>query len=107
MDITCSETNTDLSKLKAITVVARENDNNRYEPVADRVWEKIPRAEIDRRKHETYATGGVNLYHARISGRNGDTSVDFDHETDFIGSIPANIADKYIPRIAKLFPRKG
>ncbi len=101
--LTCTEKDIPLAPGKPAFAASREG-SNAYSPLSSEFVDAIPKNLINRRVREKYKTGGINIYRARVVGKNGDTTLEFLHENDFVGSISIsnvrnvfkNVIDKFL-----------
>jgi hypothetical protein len=100
--LTCTERNIPLASGQPVFAASREGCNA-YSPLSQEFVDAIPKNLINPKVRERYKTGGINLYRARVVGENGDSTLEFLHEDDFVGSISISNVPKVFKNVIEKF----
>ena len=100
--LTCTEKGIPIASGQPAFAASREGDNS-YSPLSSEFVDSIPPKLIDRKKRERYKTGGINIYRAKVVGDNGDSTLNFLHEPDFVGSISFGNVNKVFRNVIEKF----
>jgi hypothetical protein len=98
----CTERDIPLKSGTPVFAASREGDNS-YSPLSREFVGAIPENLINRKKRERYKTGGINIYSAKVVGENGDSTLNFVHQNDFVGSISIRDVQKVFKKTLENF----